>query len=258
MTPALKASSKIDAGLENMFDEPRYYFEERTRERARQLYERWEAQNWGKGEVAEDSTDDDEANDVNGDGSASSSKRKKSSSDATARRDSGADIAISTIRAPRVSHPIFGEHGIMHGVVLNITDGRKSYILDSRYPKPRLKFTVITTWKSGNGGLYKFWLCFMALMARGWAALLATQRQVLTAWSPLEGLTRSLIKTKAIPCTTRGPAATRTRIQSSQCPPLPGPMRSKHRCECTSQFVCYAQPVSVGVSLGARGVLLSV
>jgi hypothetical protein len=139
MTPALKASSKIDAGLKNMFDEPRYYFEERTRERARQLYERWEAQNWGKGEVAEDSTDDDEANDVNGDGSASSSKRKKSSSDATARRDSGADIAISTIRAPRVSHPIFGEHGIMHGVVLKITDGRKSYILDSRYPKREAK-----------------------------------------------------------------------------------------------------------------------
>jgi hypothetical protein len=128
MTPALKTHTKIEAGLQVMFNKPQFHFEERTSQRARQLYERRQGQNWGKGEVIED---DDEASVASGDDAAVSSKRIRSSSDAAPRRDSGADIAISTFRAPRASHPIFGEHGIMHGVVVEIKNGRKSYILDS-------------------------------------------------------------------------------------------------------------------------------
>jgi hypothetical protein len=132
ITPALKERSKVATCLQLIFNIPRFHFEERTKDRARQLYERLEAQNWGKGEVIEE---DDEGSVTSGDDGAGNSKRRRSSSDATPRRDSGADITVTTIRAPRASHPIFGESGIMHGVVLKITNGRKSYILDSRYPK---------------------------------------------------------------------------------------------------------------------------
>jgi hypothetical protein len=132
ITPCLKERSKVATCLKLMFNIPRFHFEERTKDRARQLYERLEAQNWGKGEVIEE---DDEGSVTSGDDGAGNSKRRRSSSDATPRRDSGADITVTTIRAPRASHPIFGESGIMHGVVLKITNGRKSYILDSRYPK---------------------------------------------------------------------------------------------------------------------------
>lgn len=139
MTPVLKTRSKIDAGLQLMFNDSRFHFDQRTRERSRQLYERWEGQNWGKGEVVEESTDD-EANTASGDDAGGSSKRRRSSTvDGTPRRDSGADLSLATIRAPRASHPIFGENGIMHGVVLKRSKNRKDYVLDSRYPKRDFK-----------------------------------------------------------------------------------------------------------------------
>lgn len=131
ITPALKQRSKIASGLELIFKKPEFHFEERTRERAQQLYERWEAQNWGKGEVVEESTDDESLT-GGSDGTSPDAKRRRSS---TTAQTSGAIIVPATIRAPPKDHPIFGEHGIMHGVVLKISSRRRDYILDSRYPK---------------------------------------------------------------------------------------------------------------------------
>jgi hypothetical protein len=130
ITPALKQRSKIASGLELMFKIPIYHFEGRTKEQAQRLYERWEAQNWGKGEVVEESTDD-EAHDSGSEGISPIAKRRKSSSTQAAQ----VDFIPTTIRAPPASHPIFGEHGIMHGVVLKISAKRRDYILDSRYKK---------------------------------------------------------------------------------------------------------------------------
>jgi hypothetical protein len=131
ITPALKQGSKIASGLELMFKKPEFHFEDRTRERAQQLYEKWEAQNWGKGEVMEESTDDESLTGSN-DEPAPEAKRRRSSSGA---QGSENIIVPGKIRAPPASHPIFGEHGIMHGVVLKISSRRKGYILDSRYQK---------------------------------------------------------------------------------------------------------------------------
>ena len=131
ITPALKQRSKIADGLALMFRRPEFDFGGRTRERAQQLYERWEAQNWGKGEVGEESTDD-EILTGSSDETTSDVKRRRSSSGA---QGSGTIIVPTKIRAPPASHPIFGEHGIMHGVVLKTSSRRKDYILDSRYPK---------------------------------------------------------------------------------------------------------------------------
>jgi len=116
-----------------MFKNPAFHFEDHMKERAQRLHERWEAQNWGKGEVVEENTDD-ETNDSAGEGTSPDAKRRKSSS-ASATQTSGTIIVPTTIRAPPKSHPIFGEHGIMHGVVLKISSRRRDYILDSRYQK---------------------------------------------------------------------------------------------------------------------------
>ena len=133
ITPALKDRSKIADGLGLMFKDPKYHFEERTKERAQQLYERWEAQNWGKGEVVEESSDDE---DLAGGEAMPDTKRKRSLSGA---KGSGMEIVPAMIRAPPADHPIFGKGGIMHGVVLKISGRRKDYILDSRYQKTDAK-----------------------------------------------------------------------------------------------------------------------
>lgn len=140
--PALKHRSKIATGLELMFKKPEFHFEDRTRERARRLYERWEGQHWGKGEVVEESTDDENLT-GSSDKTAPDAKRRRSSSGA---QGSGTIIVPTKIRAPSASHPIFGEHGIMHGVVLKTYSRRKDYILDSRYQKRDAKVFGIIDW----------------------------------------------------------------------------------------------------------------
>lgn len=134
MSPALKARTKIDQALQLMYSNPQFHFQETTRNRARALYERWEAQNWGKGEVIEESSDED-ANTVASDDNAGGSKRRKSSTGATAKSNPIAELTATTVRPPPPHHPIFGTEGIMHGVALKVGPRRKDYILDSRYPK---------------------------------------------------------------------------------------------------------------------------
>lgn len=134
ITPALKTRSRIDEGLQLIFNNPQFHFEESTRERARQLYARWEGQNWGKGEIVEESTEDEDDS-TSRDDETPDPKKSRPSSSTPARRDSKADIVPTTIRAPPPNHQIFGKNGIMHGVVLKINPSRRDYILDSRYQK---------------------------------------------------------------------------------------------------------------------------
>lgn len=136
ITPVLKTRAKIDQGLQLMYARPEFLFDEPTRERARQLYNRWEGQNWGKGEVLDDSTDDDDDdnNEATGEDAPTDAKRRKSSvSSVSARRDSKQDIVSANVKLPSASHPIFGENGIMHGLVLSITPRRRSYIICPLY-----------------------------------------------------------------------------------------------------------------------------
>ena len=141
ISPALKERTKIDQALQLMFDKPEFHFAETTRERARSLYERWEGQNWGKGEVVEDSSDDDD-----NDAASGSKRRKSSTSGPTTKSNSRTELVAATVRPPPAHHPVFGTEGIMHGVALKITAHRKSYVLDSRYPKRDAK-------AYGNNGL---------------------------------------------------------------------------------------------------------
>lgn len=117
-----------------IFARHEFHFDEPTKERARLLYSKWEGQNWGKGEVVDDDSSD---NDDSNEDAANDAKRRKSSSSSSTviKRDSKANIVPTTTRLPPISHPIFGEDGIMHGLVLKISPRRKDYIIDSRYTK---------------------------------------------------------------------------------------------------------------------------
>jgi hypothetical protein len=133
MTPTLKKRTQIDTALQLIFDNPKFHFKETTRERARLLYERWQAQNWGKGEVVDESSEDDTA--TSEDNAAGSSKRRKSSTDGGTAKGIPVSKLGTTVRPPPANYPIFGVEGIMHGVALKIGAHRKDYILDSRYQK---------------------------------------------------------------------------------------------------------------------------
>lgn len=134
ITPVLKNRSKIDQALKLMYAVSMFYFEEHLRQRAEQLYEKWEAQNWGQGEVL-DGTSDDETDQQSGEDATTGKKSRKSSTSDTATRLDSGTIAPAILRPPPASHPIFGIHGIMHGVVQKVSSRRRDYILDSRYPK---------------------------------------------------------------------------------------------------------------------------
>ena len=138
ISPDLTQRTKIDQMLQLMFDRPGFHFQESTRDRARALYQKWQSQNWGKGEVLEESSDDDGDAASGDDNTVGESKRRKSSTstaDTSAKRNPVSELAVMTVRPPPRTHPIFGVDGIMHGVALKIGPRRKDYILDSRYPK---------------------------------------------------------------------------------------------------------------------------
>lgn len=135
ITPALKERSKIHETLGLMFRNPKYHFEKPIKQRARQLYEKWEAQNWGQDEVVDESSDDD-VDVAEDEVTAPGQKRRKSCvTTASSKRNSTSEIIPAISRPPPANHPIFGVNGIMHGVMLAQKKSRKDYILDSRYPK---------------------------------------------------------------------------------------------------------------------------
>lgn len=139
ITPALKNRSKVVKGLELMYANPNLHFAEPQRDRAKALYEKWEGQNWGEGEAEEESSSDDDTAITSGSEEPASpmgKRRKSSATTISLRRESVvAEMRPSTIRPPPADHPIFGEHGIMHGLALKRTEKRKGFVLDQRYPK---------------------------------------------------------------------------------------------------------------------------
>lgn len=127
ITPELKAATKIDQALRLIFADPRFFFEESVKTRAEELYNRWESQNWGRGELeAEASSDSD-----TGTNAPSNPGEHRTNSANAANRV----ILGSIIRPPPANHAIFGVNGIMHGTVQKKTGNRKDFILDNHYQK---------------------------------------------------------------------------------------------------------------------------
>jgi hypothetical protein len=127
MTPEFKEKTKIHTGMEVICDE-KHKFPQKYIEKAKALLEKWQSENWGapvatKRESATESESDPEVN-----GESVRKKRKKS-------QPSNGDKSNTRIaKLPSPDHPIWGEHGICHGLYrMTSVNGRKTPALNKRY-----------------------------------------------------------------------------------------------------------------------------
>ncbi|KAK5694699.1 long-chain fatty acid transporter fat1 [Elasticomyces elasticus] len=134
VTPDLKQRSKLDVVLGLMFRKPEYHFPRSIAERAETLYERFDSARWGAPIVVKTESSDEDG-DSNGD-EVMSDDPATSRGSLPGRRRQRQDSIIDSltvskvVKLPPADHPIWGVHGIMHGVARTITikrDGRKRY-----------------------------------------------------------------------------------------------------------------------------------
>jgi hypothetical protein len=124
MTPTLRDRTQIHKALE-VLCEPRFKVPEEFSTRARSILNQFESDNWGANSTLDS---DGEGHD------ADSGLLASPISNTSPASHSSANVfnAVGTMRLPRPGHPIWGLHGIMHGVA--IKPGRRtSYALDPRY-----------------------------------------------------------------------------------------------------------------------------
>ena len=147
ITPQLKQKTRLDLGLKVMCPNSQYKFPSDIQQRAQQLYNRWEEQRWGEGEVVEEIKDEDTSASSEEEAPQSGKRRKQST--ATSRRDSAATDApkLSILKLPPLNHPIFGVDGIMHGAAMK-RGKRLSHVIDPRFTSEKRDFKVY-----GHNGL---------------------------------------------------------------------------------------------------------
>ena len=133
MTPTFKQKTKIDEGMKVMFHNPEYHFPQAHADRARALFEKWQAENWGAAPVVKDEvaikreSEDELMEDVE-----PQPKRRRTSK----KSDTKDTSLVNVIRRPPPSHPIWGTGGIMHGVALKRgADGKNTKVLNDQYLK---------------------------------------------------------------------------------------------------------------------------
>lgn len=132
MTPELRSKTQIDKGLFIMYQKPglgdRFTLPDRFSAWAERLVGKCKEQKWGAGEVVDEEEEEEE--DIVPGRRASASAHKRTASTPA--------VIATTLRPPPSGHPMFGEKGIMHGVVMKIAKVR-TWVLDSRYPKKDAK-----------------------------------------------------------------------------------------------------------------------
>lgn len=130
MTPKLKAATFIDKGLELVMD-GKYRFLAHVVGIAQALLQKWEAENWGQGE-------EEEVTEVSTAPTMTTPKTARTQVDHLPPRD----------------HPIYGEHGIMHGVIMDRSaaygpDGSHRRTVYRRHPS----YTPVDAHVFGHNGL---------------------------------------------------------------------------------------------------------
>lgn len=116
--PRYRDQANLSDILKLVFDDFRFHFPEDVKDRARALYEDFEANDWGAIDVSQD----DDAED------------QPASPDSTGKSDDQQPVGNVTMRIllPPRDHPIWGVHGIMHGACP--VEGRiRTTRLDRRY-----------------------------------------------------------------------------------------------------------------------------
>ncbi|KAJ4394643.1 hypothetical protein N0V93_003862 [Gnomoniopsis smithogilvyi] len=139
ISPRMKEEAAIATYLKFMFDDERFHFPQDIQDRARVLYEEYEACNWT---AAIDDNEEDHSDagsslptvlDGNDDSSASTTKKPLAQH--------------ATVKLPPKSDPIWGQGGIMHGIAPKFGKIR-TFILDRRYFKEKRRANVF-----GHNGL---------------------------------------------------------------------------------------------------------
>lgn len=126
MTPSFNERAFVKATLESII-KPSFYFHKEHVDQARQLLDKFNADNWGRPPVT--ATDDGS----DGSRSPTSRVRRRAGSPRTTQESSRGGYRD---KQPPASHPIWGEEGIMHGMALRISDrGGRSKILNTKLRK---------------------------------------------------------------------------------------------------------------------------
>lgn len=106
MTPALRDGTKLGETLKTIYDKPDFHFQAAHVAKARELFEKFEAERWGAPEpVKRKASPDDDSKDEES-GNDRRTKRQKTST---------GDFYI---KRPPTNHPVWGEQGIMHGIAI--------------------------------------------------------------------------------------------------------------------------------------------
>lgn len=147
ISPRMRDEAAIDTYLKFMFDDPRFHFPRDIQDRARALYEEYEACNW-----TATSVDDSEGSDIE----ESTPDHLDGNNDSTTASSVGAGDGAragdastrnATVRLPPENDPIWGLEGIMHGVAPKF--GKiKTFVIDRRYLKEKRSANVF-----GHNGL---------------------------------------------------------------------------------------------------------
>lgn len=140
ISPKMKDEAKVDIYLKFMFNDPRFHFPQDIQDRARALYQEYEACNWTTATSEDSETSDGEVTTLAGlNGNDDSTATTSSAGNASARP--------VTVRLPPENDPIWGVVGIMHGIAPKF--GKvKVFVLDRRYLNEKRSATVF-----GHNGL---------------------------------------------------------------------------------------------------------
>ncbi|KAI0008200.1 PUA-like domain-containing protein [Xylariaceae sp. FL0662B] len=119
ITPEIKAKMRMEPIIKMIFDDPEYHYPDDMKVKAELLYTKWTTENWGADDVVED------------DIAVGDQEPPPPATDET-------DITVSSL--PPADHPIFGEEGIMYGImIIRSSKGRKTYRLNPRIPQKPAK-----------------------------------------------------------------------------------------------------------------------
>ncbi|KAI1080090.1 PUA-like domain-containing protein [Whalleya microplaca] len=121
MTPEIKKQMNMEFIIKMIFNDPVYFYPDDMRVQAERLYTKWTQENWGADDVVEDQE----------------TASAVPSAAATAAEE---ETETTVSRLPPPDHPVFGEGGIMHGIMMiRSIKGRKTYRLNPRVPQKPAK-----------------------------------------------------------------------------------------------------------------------
>lgn len=178
MTPSFKEKTKIDQGMETICKDE-YHFPQEYVDKAKALLEKWQGERCGASAVVKrgsdsdgpDSGSDDRVNDSSG-----TRKQKKARSS-----NIGNHVPDHSV-VPPANHPIWGEHGICHGLYRKVSiNGNSTVALDRRYQQRPANVFGHNSAKVGDWYPYQLSTLFRGVHGKSQAGIYGTENA--GAWS---------------------------------------------------------------------------